>query len=214
MSAIKQPYPIELHFEIEDAKNSLRSAIRATRKSRSERVRQEAAEEFARVVLSIPEVRAAKTVGLYVSRPSEPDTGPLLELLSAMDKKILLPVLGTGLKRDWATFIDLEDLQERAPGRPPEPSSDALGEDALCQADVVIAPALAVDTRGQRLGQGGGWYDRALAFVREEVKVIALCFPEEIYDGLARPLPTEEHDLPVHAVATTTNWQWLPSVSV
>lgn len=214
MSGIKQPYPVELHFEIEDAKNSLRSAIRAGRKARSERLRLEAAQDFARVALSIPEVRAAKTVGLYVSRPSEPGTGPLLELLSAMDKRILLPVLGAGLKRDWAPYIDLDDLQERAPGRPPEPSSDGLGADGLALADVVIAPALAVDTRGHRLGQGGGWYDRALAFVRPGIKVIALCYPEEVYDGLARPLPTEDHDLPVDAVATTTNWQWLPSIGV
>ncbi len=210
MSGIKQPYPVELHFEIEDAKAALRTAIRATRNSRSERLRQEAAQHFASVVLAIPEVRTAQTVGLYVSRPAEPSTATLMHLLDAMGKRILLPVLGSGLTRNWAPFVDMDDLQERAPGRPPEPSSEGLGEDALALADVVIAPALAVDTRGQRLGQGGGWYDRALAFVRPGVPVIALCFPEEVYDATERPIPTEEHDLPVSAVATTTNYQVLP----
>ena len=37
-----------------------------------------------------------------------------------------------------------------------------LGTDAIKLADVVLAPAIAVDTRGVRLGQGGGWYDRAI----------------------------------------------------
>jgi 5-formyltetrahydrofolate cyclo-ligase len=102
------------------------------------------------------------------------------------------------------------DLQVRAPGRPPEPGTHALGTGAIAQADVVIAPALAVDSRGVRLGQGGGWYDRALEHVRPGTKVVAVVFPEEVYDASDRPLPVEPHDKPVHAVATPHGWRWLP----
>lgn len=127
-----------------------------------------------------------------------------------MGKTVLLPVLGAGLQRDWAPFAGADDLMERAPGRPPEPGTDTVGPEALAQADVVISPALAVDTSGTRLGQGGGWYDRALLHAREDVKIIAVVYPEEIYDHSVTPLPREPHDLPIHAVATTTHWSALP----
>ena len=66
----------------------------------------------------------------------------------------------------------------------------------------MIAPALAVDTTGARLGQGGGWYDRALEHLRPGAPVVALVFPEELYDAQTRPLPRERHDRLVDAVAT------------
>ena len=117
-----------------------------------------------------------------------------------------MPVLGSGLQRDWAEYAGADDLRERAPGRPPEPGGPTLGAAALADADVVIAPALAVDTTGARLGQGGGWYDRALEHIRPGVPVVALVFPEELYDAETRPLPRERHDRPVDAVATPPGW--------
>jgi len=120
-------------------------------------------------------------------------------------------VLGAGLARDWAEYAGHDDLRERAPGRPPEPSGPALGPGVIAQADVIVAPALAVDTRGMRLGQGGGWYDRSLKQARDGVTVVAMVFPEELYDAEHRPLPVEDHDMPVHIVATPESWRTLPA---
>ncbi|WP_342770094.1 5-formyltetrahydrofolate cyclo-ligase [Xylanimonas allomyrinae] len=92
-------------------------------------------------------------------------------------------------------------------GAPPEPGGPALGASAIATADVVVAPALAVDTRGRRLGQGGGWYDRVLRLVPEGVSVVAMVFADEVYDAEERPLPTEPHDVRVHAVATPQWWR-------
>lgn len=134
---------------------------------------------------------------------------PLLDRLMDRGVRVLLPVLGAGLARDWADYTGSHDLLERAPGRPPEPGGATLGTDAIKLADVVLAPAIAVDTRGVRLGQGGGWYDRALTHLRPGAKVIAVVFPEEVYDAADHPLPLEEHDIRVDAVATTTDWRLL-----
>lgn len=209
MSGPVQPYPVHAALDVEDAKIALRGAIRAARDTRSERRRDEAALALAEVLLTIPEVQSAHRVGLYAARPNEPGTVPLMAALDSLGKEILLPVLGAGLQRDWALYAGEDDLLQRAPGRPPEPSTEALGAAALETADVVIAPALAVDTDGNRLGQGGGWYDRALAHVRPGVKVIAVVFPDEIYDASERPLPREEHDRPVDGVATPLEWRWI-----
>ena len=207
MSSVAQPYPrVSEGDEVEDVKDRLRSAIRAARTIRSARLRDAAARELAEVVLTIPAVADATCVSVYASRPAEPGTGPLLEALAARGVRVLMPVLGSGLQRDWAEYAGRDDLRERAPGRPPEPSGPTLGAAALAEADVVIAPALAVDTSGARLGQGGGWYDRALEHIRPGVPVVALVFPEELYDAATRPLPREPHDHLVDAVATPREW--------
>lgn len=210
MSRVVQPYPERLAtLDVIDAKDELRRAIRAARELRGVKVRAEAALGFAQVVGDLPQVRQASVVAAYVSRPTEPDTLPLIERLAQRGTRVLLPVLGAGLQRDWAWFTSREDLQVRAPGRPPEPAGPTLGAEALALADAVVAPALAVDTEGGRLGQGGGWYDRVLSHAREGVVVVAMVFPEEVYDAATRPLPREEHDQPVDYVATPSGVQRL-----
>ncbi|GIG28963.1 5-formyltetrahydrofolate cyclo-ligase [Cellulomonas marina] len=208
MSRGAQPHPVVLDGdEIEDVKDRWREAVRETRRQRSPRARQEAARALAAVVRGIPAVADARCVACYAARPGEPDTVPLLEALAARGVRVLLPVLGTNLRRDWAEYQGAEDLRERAPGRPPEPSGPSLGPAALADADVVLAPALAVDSRGSRLGQGGGWYDRVLADARPGVPVIALVHDEEVYDATVHPVPVQPHDRGVDAVATPSGWR-------
>ncbi|QAY69109.1 5-formyltetrahydrofolate cyclo-ligase [Xylanimonas protaetiae] len=204
-----QPYPGGGLGDPADAKEELRKAIRAHRATRTPRQRLDAAVAFADVLETVPAVRDAAYVAAYAARSSEPGTHVLLERLAARGARVLLPVLGTGLARDWAYYEAGEQLRERAPGRPPEPGGPTLGAAAVARADVVVVPALAVDTTGRRLGQGGGWYDRVLGLVPDGVTVVAMVFPDEVYDGAVRPLPTEPHDLPVHAVATTEGWRRL-----
>ncbi|UZN04241.1 5-formyltetrahydrofolate cyclo-ligase [Cellulomonas sp. S1-8] len=186
-----------------EEKDHLRRQVRARRTHRSARRRAEAAQRLVEVVLTIPEVAAARCVSVYASRPTEPGTGPLIEALAARGVRLLLPVLGTGLQRDWAEYTGADDLRERAPGRPPEPSGAPLGVAALADADVVLVPALAVDASGARLGQGGGWYDRVLAHARPDVPVVALVHEDEVLDTV----PRESHDLTVTAVATPDGWR-------
>jgi 5-formyltetrahydrofolate cyclo-ligase len=192
--------------EPDESKEQLRAAIRAARGHRSARLREQAAVALADVVESIPAVAQARCISVYAARSGEPGTGVLLERLAARGVRLLLPVLGAGLQRDWAEYQGADDLRERAPGRPPEPSGPTLGAHALADADVIVTPALAVDTAGRRLGQGGGWYDRALEHARLDALVVALVFPEEVYDARTHPLPHERHDRRVDAYASPEGW--------
>jgi 5-formyltetrahydrofolate cyclo-ligase len=208
-AAHEQPHVPVDEDEIEELKERWRRRIRQARQQRSARSREADARALADVVTAIPQVAAARCVSAYVARPSEPGTGALLEALAARGTRVLLPVLGTGLARDWAAYAGPDDLQERAPGRPPEPSGPALGAAALADADAVLVPALAVDTDGTRLGQGGGWYDRALADARPGTPVIAVTYADEVHDAATEPLPRAGHDRPVDAVATPQGVRWL-----
>ncbi len=66
--------------------------------------------------------------------------------------------------------------------------------------DVVLVPGLAFTPGGQRLGQGGGWYDRFLIDVRGDCETVGVCFREQLVDEL----PTEPHDVAVDRVVTDT----------
>lgn len=64
--------------------------------------------------------------------------------------------------------------------------------------DVVIVPGLAFTRRGERLGQGGGWYDRMLAGIRPECRTIGVGFAEQLLDDL----PLEAHDVRLDVIVT------------
>ncbi|MGN6574126.1 MAG: 5-formyltetrahydrofolate cyclo-ligase [Nocardioides sp.] len=155
------------------------------------------AQRIARHLADCPEVRRAATVAAYVSIGQEPGTGPLLELLAAAGKRIVLPVLLPDNDLDWAAYTGPDDLVAAGRGLL-EPPGPRLGREAVATADVVLVPALAVDRSGMRLGRGGGSYDRALGRVPVGTFVCALLYDGEVLDEV----PREDHDRPVTAVVT------------
>ncbi len=207
MSAAAQPYPhADEGREVSETKDEFRALLRAARTARSPRRRAEAADALVEVLRTLPALEGARTVAAYSARPTEPGTLPVLEALSARGIGVLLPVLGAGLQREWARYAGPDDLLQRAPGRPPEPGGPSLGAEGLAEADLILAPALAVDTDGARLGQGGGWYDRALQHARPGVPVVAVVFAEEVYDAAVHPVPREPHDRTVDLALTPERW--------
>jgi 5-formyltetrahydrofolate cyclo-ligase len=64
--------------------------------------------------------------------------------------------------------------------------------------DLVVVPGLAFTAAGDRLGQGGGWYDRFLSETRADCVTVGVCFTEQIVDAL----PVEAHDVMVDHVVT------------
>ncbi|MFL6099512.1 MAG: 5-formyltetrahydrofolate cyclo-ligase [Actinomycetales bacterium] len=148
-------------------------------------------------VLALPELSTATCVTAYVARMAEPDTAPLIDELHRRGTRVLLPVLLPDLDLDWAPD-DGERHRSSVHRGLTEPTGTPLGRDAIAEADVVLAPALAVDRSGVRLGYGGGCYDRALTRIRPGTLVVALLHEGELRD---EPLPAEDHDRRVDAVA-------------
>ncbi len=208
MTGITHSLPTLTGLEPEDAKAALRGYLRSRRQERSLRRRTDAGDAIAIVGSNFVAGQNATRVAIYASRPTEPTTEPLLQRLEAAGVELLLPVLGDGLQRQWATFKGLDDLVERAPGRPPEPSGPSLPMEEIARADVIFAPALAVDTRGCRLGQGGGWYDRALSHVNPNATILAIVFDDEVFPSDEVELPCEDHDRFVHGALTPNGVRW------
>ena len=154
----------------------------------------------------------AGTVAAYYSVGAEPDTHGLVYALWKRGTYVLLPLLRPDGDLDWASYEGPDSLVPgprglREPGEPPR------GVQAVARADVVLAPALAVDQAGNRLGRGGGSYDRALARVGPLIPVIALVYDDELLGHV----PAEPHDTPVRAAVrpgSGITWQAGPVPAV
>lgn len=164
-------------------KHNLRRAGREQRAQRSSVETERAGLALA----SHADAIACATVALYAGVDSEPPTIPLLTKLIGRGTRVLLPVLRSDMDLEWAPVARLPELTRSAYGLL-EPSRPSLGTEGIREADLVLAPGLAVDLKGVRLGQGGGCYDRALA--RVSVPVYVVVFDDEIVEWL----PAEPHD--------------------
>lgn len=145
-------------------------------------------------ILDAREFDGVKVVASYSSYGDEPSTRDINEELIRRGVTLLLPRLLSNSDLEWVQW-DGNENSLAAHGNFLEPHGFAYKE--LDLIDVVIVPALHVDRSGNRLGQGGGSYDRALPLINGWK--IALVHPGEL---TSEPLPTEEHDQKVDAAAT------------
>jgi 5-formyltetrahydrofolate cyclo-ligase len=176
-------------------KSALRDQVLAARRQRPLAESVAAAEAIAEHVLAWDAVRRGATVAAYVSVGREPGTGLLLDALRAAGKRVLLPVLRADNDLDWAVFTG--ELVGATRGLL-EPAGPLLGVAAITGADVVLVPGLAASIDGERLGRGGGSYDRALARVGVGVPIGVLLHEDEA----GRDVPIEPHDRRVTHVVT------------
>jgi 5-formyltetrahydrofolate cyclo-ligase len=176
-------------------KAALRSLVLSARATLSVEERAAAGRMIRDELLSLPELQMAGTVAAYYSIGSEPDTRGLVYALWKRGTYVLLPLLRADGDLDWASYEGPESLVAGPRGLR-EPGEAPRGVGAIARADAVLVPALAVDRLGNRLGRGGGSFDRALARVGRLIPVIAL-----LYDGeLVERVPVEGHDTPVRGV--------------
>lgn len=161
------------------------------------------AEGIARQVRTLASSIGGVTLpALFVPTPVEPD---LSLTLGAFDRA-LLPVLideaGAPYRSPrWGLWEAGQALVTR--GRPPaQPDGEVLGAESLTEADLIVIPALAASSDGARLGQGGGWYDRALLHRSPGVAVVSVVFDDEVLESGV--IPTEAHDVPIDAIITPT----------
>ncbi len=175
----------------------MRAAIRAARRRRAQdaAARDAAGRALAAHVLAVTaDLPPVCRVAAYAATRTEPPTEALRAALRAAGHEVLLPVIAGDRVLHWA----VDDGTAGAVGQP-EGRPASLGVNALATCDLVLTPGLAVDHTGLRLGQGGGFYDAALAWVRPGVLVLTVLFDEELLD---EPVPAEPHDRRVGGVLT------------
>lgn len=131
------------------------------------------------------------TVAAYEAMRTEPPTAATIDALVAHGIRVVVPITLPDNDLDWCDAKD----DRRMP----------LGPDVVSAAALVLAPGLAADTTGTRLGRGGGSYDRALTRRGAGSRVLVVLHPGEVS---TQALPRDEHDLPVDGVLTADGITW------
>jgi 5-formyltetrahydrofolate cyclo-ligase len=142
----------------------------------------------------IPEVKAAQTIASYFSYGDEPDTRALNLHLISLGKSLLLPRIN-GESLEWVQW-DGSAEQISSQSLIPEPIGEAITDAKAIE--VVLVPALAMDQAGYRLGQGKGFYDRALKDL--SAFTIGIIFPHEL---LSQSLAIDPWDVQLRKSASS-----------
>ena len=177
-----------------EEKQQLRRTMRALESGLSARYKAESSRAIAAHLLAMPEYQEAGTVFCFVGTDREIDTRPILEDVLAAGKRLCVPqCVGKGIME----LRQVTDLRQLIPGAYGilEPSADAPLV-SLDEVDFAILPCLTCNHLGQRLGQGGGYYDRFLSHYRGGT--VLLCREKLIREEI----PLEPHDYPIPWVLT------------
>lgn len=181
---------------IDEAKQALRRRLLAARGAVGGA--QPAAAAVARRLATLPELALAHVVLGYASHGHELSVDAALSALLARGTTVCLPWVD-GTRLGVAAVSDLHG--DLAPGwrgvREPRVPRQPVPAAAL---DAVIAPGVGFDLQGNRLGYGGGHFDRLLARLRRGVPIIGIAFDEQV----VTTVPVAAHDRPVDIVITPT----------
>ena len=157
--------------------------------------RRTASEFIVQSLVSLPEFVAAETVLLFASLPREPDVELLWKRSESHGKRLVYPrVEGSELG-----LYEALTPKELAPGRWGLREPVAVPERRIfpVEIDFATVPGVAFTPSGERLGRGGGYYDRLLATATKAFKV-GVCFDFQVLSQL----PIESHDIVVDRVVT------------
>ncbi|MCF0145240.1 MAG: 5-formyltetrahydrofolate cyclo-ligase [Eubacterium sp.] len=180
--------------ELTEKKRVLRSAMREKVRALSKEYCRLADQGIFRKVISLPEYQAAETVFCYVGTEQEIDTMPILRDIQASGKRLGVPkCVGRGIM-EVRSVTRLEDLKPGKFGIPePDEDSEVIPPEEI---GLGLIPCLTCTRKGERLGYGGGYYDRYL--VRGKFPKAVLCREEILSDSV----PAGEYDQKMDIVVT------------
>ena len=182
--------------DVAKVKKILRQQIREAMDELTDQEKAWSDGELVQRVLEHPKLAEAKTVLLYYGVGREVATAGLIQTLLDQGKRVCLPKCLPEFQMEARAVTSLEELEPDAYGIPaPKDGCPAVAREDL---DLILVPGLCFDSRGSRLGQGAGYYDRYLEDY--EGITIGLCredffqvnLPREPLDAWVRFVLTEE----------------------
>lgn len=180
----------------------MKKSIRAELISRRDSIPQDQKEKKDAAILNnlfhLEEFIDAKSVLMHVSFRTEVDTFRQLDGILNLGKKLILPLVDS--KQKTLTLYEIENIGELVPGYMGilEPNVSEDRKVKINDIDIVVIPGTGFDITGNRLGYGGGYYDRLLSSADKTIPKIALAFEEQILDLV----PSEPHDMKMDIIVS------------
>jgi 5-formyltetrahydrofolate cyclo-ligase len=191
-------------------KSQLRREIRRRRKQLSEAQQLAGAEQLADRVMKAVQQQKAQKVALFLSMDGEIRTNATIKRLWLSQIDVFIPLVHP-FNPHYLVFIRYGEDTEltRSPLGMLEPKPDCSQLCPLVELDILLTPLVAFDSRGHRLGMGGGFYDRTLAChyqqMRNKPEIIGVAHDCQQVDIV----PTESWDIPLSAMLTpSTTFVW------
>lgn len=179
------------------AKKKLRSKVRQLEAGLEESYKKEASQKIQANIQKLPPYQEARTVFLFVSKDPEPNTLALIESSLEEGKIVGVPlVLGPG-EMEIRKLTSLDDLHEGHFGiLEPNEGTQTIEKASI---DFALIPCLTCNQAGERLGKGGGYYDRFLADFKGDPAMV--CFAKTMVETI----PTGPFDQAVPIVVSEEN---------
>jgi 5-formyltetrahydrofolate cyclo-ligase len=184
--------------DLQAAKKALRKLVLAQRDALDAATRREASAAISRRLCADPRYASAQVVAAYASFGSEFDTSAFLMEVMAQGKVLVLPRIDKANARlELRRIADPQkDLVSGVWGiQEPALHCESLPVEAV---DFMLVPGVAFTRAGDRLGYGGGYYDRLMTGLRPQVPRIAAAYSMQVVGAV----PMGERDQPVTAVVT------------
>lgn len=172
-------------------KRELRRQIREKKQQMTPEQIALASSRLGEMFIATEQYRRAKTIYGYLPYNQEVHTTAMLVRALQEGKRVAVPkIFGDEMKFIYIT--DLSQVEKGYRGIPEPVANEPVANDPTA---LVLMPGVAFTKNGDRIGYGGGYYDKFLA--REpEHPTVALCYDFQIVETL----PTQEHDIPVELV--------------
>ncbi|KAE9533307.1 5-formyltetrahydrofolate cyclo-ligase [Ursidibacter arcticus] len=155
-----------------EQRNQLRKQMRAKRQALTLDEQRFAAQNIIPKSLELIEYYSAQHLAFYLPFNGEISPLPLIKKLRSIGKKIYLPVLHP-FSSHQLLFLRFDDEADLSPNRFGilEPKLDVRKVLPISELEMIFVPLVACDTQGNRLGMGGGFYDRTLSQAKHLISV-------------------------------------------
>ena len=144
-------------------------------------------------VLDNKDITGAKTIFIFISFKSEGETIYLIERLLNRGHTVCVPRL-EGKDMKAIEISSLDNLEETKYALEPKTGKEVEIRDI----DVILVPGIAFDRKGNRIGYGGGYYDKFMKEIRKDCKKIALAYELQILDTI----PVDKWDVKIDSLIT------------
>ncbi len=181
-------------------KKKLRETIQDRRDSLAPIERKKRSKIIAEKFFLTENYRNSNNILLYYPFRSEIDTTIIIKKALRDGKKVILPRVGEkGLELFF--IANISGQLEKGSYDIMEPIPESCSRAKITDIDLIIVPGVSFDRKLNRLGYGGGFYDRLLQKINRKVKKISLSFELQITENI----PVFEHDARVDLLITESD---------
>lgn len=184
-------------FGKRDEKNLIRKQMKQLRADMTRTERFEKSMQIFEQLITVPEFKRADRIYTYVSMDNEIDTIMLIDYSLSLEKRVFVPrVSGKDME-----FYEISDISELNPGYMGIYEPDINGrEPDYSRTGFMCMPGLAFDRSYNRIGYGGGFYDRYLS-VENKLYKAALAYEAQLLESI----PAQDGDVRPDMIVTEEN---------